>query len=75
MFLQSGAAQLVRNTDILGELKKMAESADFAWVQRAAEGLSEVERDCVAICCGRSHSMPSPRAGARFVARTWPAVR
>jgi DNA polymerase-3 subunit delta' len=44
MFLQSGAAQLVRNTDILGELKKMAESADFAWVQRAAEGLSEVER-------------------------------
>jgi DNA polymerase III subunit delta' len=44
MFLQSGAAQLVRNTDILGELKKLAESADFAWVQRAAEGLGEVER-------------------------------
>jgi DNA polymerase-3 subunit delta' len=44
MFLQSGAAQLVRNTDILGELKKMAESADFAWVQRAAGGLAEVER-------------------------------
>ncbi|HKC00441.1 MAG TPA: hypothetical protein VKD23_16780 [Terriglobales bacterium] len=44
MFLQSGAAQLVRNTDILGELKKMSESADFAWVQRAAEGLGEVER-------------------------------
>jgi DNA polymerase-3 subunit delta' len=43
MFLQSGAAQLVRNTDILGELKKMSESADFAWVQRAAEGLGEVE--------------------------------
>ncbi len=44
MFLQSGAAQLVRNTDILGELKKMSESADFAWVQRAAQGLGEVER-------------------------------
>lgn len=44
MFLQTGAAQLVRNTDILGELKKMSESADFAWVQRAAEGLGEVER-------------------------------
>jgi DNA polymerase III subunit delta' len=44
MFLQSGAAQLVRNTDILGELKKMSEAADFAWVQRAADGLSEVER-------------------------------
>jgi DNA polymerase-3 subunit delta' len=44
MFLQSGAAQLVRNTDILGELKKISESADFAWVQRAADGLGEVER-------------------------------
>ncbi|MGA6987042.1 MAG: DNA polymerase III subunit delta' [Terriglobales bacterium] len=44
VFLQSGAAQLVRNTDILGELKKLSESADFAWVQRAAEGLGEVER-------------------------------
>jgi len=44
MLLQSGATQLVRNTDILGELKKMSESADFAWLQRAAEGLGEVER-------------------------------
>ena len=44
MFLQSGAAQLVRNTDIMGELKKMSEAADFAWVQRAADGLGEVER-------------------------------
>jgi DNA polymerase-3 subunit delta' len=44
MFLQSGTSQLVRNTDILGELKKMAETADFAWVQRAAAGLAEVER-------------------------------
>jgi DNA polymerase III subunit delta' len=44
MFLQSGTAQLVRNTDILGELKKMSEAADFAWVQRAVEGLGEVER-------------------------------
>jgi DNA polymerase-3 subunit delta' len=44
MFLQSGTEQLVRNTDILGELKKMSEAADFAWLQRAAEGLGEVER-------------------------------
>jgi DNA polymerase-3 subunit delta' len=44
MFLQSGAPQLIRNTDILGELKKISEAADFAWVQRAAEGLGEVER-------------------------------
>jgi DNA polymerase-3 subunit delta' len=44
MFLQSGSERLVRNTDILGELKKMSESADFAWLQRAAAGLGEVER-------------------------------
>ena len=44
MCLQSGAGKLVRNTDILGELQKMAEAADFAWVQKAAEGLAEVER-------------------------------
>jgi DNA polymerase-3 subunit delta' len=44
MFLQSGAPQLVRNTDIQGELKKLSENADFAWLQRAADGLAEVER-------------------------------
>jgi DNA polymerase-3 subunit delta' len=44
LFLQSGAPQLVRNTDLLGELQKMAEAADFAWIQRASEGLREVER-------------------------------
>src|SRR5258706_3388294 len=44
MFLESGAPQLVRNTDILGELKKLAESADFAWITRASQGLGEVER-------------------------------
>jgi DNA polymerase III subunit delta' len=44
MLLQSGAAQLVRNTDIVGELKKMSEASDFGWLQAAAEGLGEVER-------------------------------
>lgn len=44
MFLQSGTPQLVRNTDILGELKKMSEAADFTWLQRASEGLGDVER-------------------------------
>jgi len=44
LFLQSGTPQLVHNTDILGELKKMAGSADFDWVRRAADGLDEVER-------------------------------
>jgi DNA polymerase-3 subunit delta' len=44
LFLQSAVPQLVRNTDIMGELKKMAEGADFAWIQRASDGLGEVER-------------------------------
>jgi DNA polymerase III subunit delta' len=44
LFLQSGTLQLVRNTDIQGELKKMSEMADFEWITRASEGLAEVER-------------------------------
>lgn len=44
MFLQSGTPRLVRNTDIQGELKRIAEAADFAWINRAADGLAEVER-------------------------------
>ena len=44
LFLQGGAPQLVRNTDIMGELKKMADAADFAWIQRASDGLGDVER-------------------------------
>jgi len=44
LFLQSGTPQLIRNTDLQGELGKMAAAADFNWVRRAAEGLGEVER-------------------------------
>ena len=44
MFLGNGAPDLVRNTDILGELKKLAESADFAWISFAADRIAEVER-------------------------------
>ena len=44
MFLGSGRPELVRNTDIQGELKKLAESADFAWIASASERLAEVER-------------------------------
>ncbi len=44
LFLQSGTPQLVRNTDIQGELKKLTEAADFDWIRRASEGLGEVER-------------------------------
>ncbi len=44
MFMDSGMAELVRNTDIAGELKKLAEAADFSWIASAAERLGEVER-------------------------------
>src|SRR5229473_1036422 len=44
LFLNSGTPDLVRNADIQGELKRLSESADFAWVAFAADRLSEVER-------------------------------
>jgi DNA polymerase-3 subunit delta' len=43
-FLNSGTPELVRNTDIQGELRKMADSVDFAWISNAADRLAEVER-------------------------------
>src|SRR5579863_3613778 len=44
MFIESGAPELVRNTDILSELKRLGESADFAWITTASDRLAEVER-------------------------------
>jgi DNA polymerase-3 subunit delta' len=44
LFLSSGAVELVRNTDIRGELTKLAESADFEWIAAASDRLAEVER-------------------------------
>ncbi len=44
MFLASGTPELVGNTDIVGELGKLADSADFDWIASAAERLAEVER-------------------------------
>jgi len=44
MFLLSGTPELVRNTDIEGELKRLAESSNFDWIVSAAAGLAEVER-------------------------------
>ena len=40
----AGAPELVRNTDIASELKRMAESADFEWITSASDRLAEVER-------------------------------
>jgi DNA polymerase-3 subunit delta' len=43
-FLNSDTPELVRNTDIQPELKKLAESANFDWIALAAERLNDVER-------------------------------
>jgi DNA polymerase III subunit delta' len=43
LFLQSGTPELVRNTDIAGELKRLASGVDFAWITRAAQAVGEVE--------------------------------
>jgi DNA polymerase-3 subunit delta' len=44
MFLGSETPELVRNTDIQTELKKLADSADFDWIASASDRLAEVER-------------------------------
>jgi len=44
MFIDSGAPNLVRNTDIAADLKRLAESANFEWIATASDRLAEVER-------------------------------
>jgi DNA polymerase-3 subunit delta' len=44
MSLNSGAPELVHNTDIAGELQKLAAAADFDWIANAADRLGDVER-------------------------------
>jgi len=44
LFLESGAQDLVRNTDILPELRRLAPMASFEWLVEATEGLGQVER-------------------------------
>jgi len=44
MFVNSGAPELVHNTDIQSQLTKMAEAADFDWIANASDRLAEVER-------------------------------
>jgi DNA polymerase III subunit delta' len=44
MFINSGAGELIRNTDIGSELKRLAEVADFEWIMAASDRLAEVER-------------------------------
>jgi DNA polymerase-3 subunit delta' len=43
MFVQSGTPDLVRNTDVQTQIVSLAGATDFAWLSRAAQGLSQVE--------------------------------
>jgi DNA polymerase III subunit delta' len=42
--IEAEAPELIRNTDIGSELKRVAESADFDWITAASDRLAEVER-------------------------------
>lgn len=44
MALSSGVPQMVRNIDIIGELKTVANAIDFEWIARASQLLGEVRR-------------------------------
>lgn len=44
LFIDSSTPELIRNTDIGSELKRLAESADFEWITAASDRLAEVER-------------------------------
>jgi DNA polymerase III subunit delta' len=44
LFLDAKSPALVRNTDVMGELQKLAQAADFEWLSSASERLAEVER-------------------------------
>lgn len=44
LFIDSGAPEMIRNTDIASELKRLAGSADFVWITKASERLADVER-------------------------------
>lgn len=44
LFLNSASPELIRNTDILGELQKLGQNASFEWLASASERLADVER-------------------------------
>jgi DNA polymerase III subunit delta' len=43
MLLQAGQTDMARNIDILPELRRMAESVSFDWIERAVRRVAEVE--------------------------------
>jgi len=43
MYIKSGTAEYVRNSDIARDLERLAQSLDFAWIASAVNGLGKVE--------------------------------
>jgi DNA polymerase-3 subunit delta' len=43
LFLKSNTPDLVRNIDILTEIKRLSDSVEFHWITAASERLGEVE--------------------------------
>ena len=44
LFLDAKLPELVRNTDVIAELQRLSEAADFQWLSSTANRLAEVER-------------------------------
>jgi DNA polymerase-3 subunit delta' len=44
MFVEAGTPEMIRNTDIGAELKRLADAADFEWIAMASDRLADVER-------------------------------
>jgi DNA polymerase-3 subunit delta' len=43
LLLQAGLPERVRNVDIQPELERLAEAFDFAWIDAAVRGLTQVQ--------------------------------
>ncbi len=43
LFVKSGTPEMVRNTDLLAEFKRMSEQVDFDWIVTATQRLGELE--------------------------------
>ena len=44
LFLNANSVELVRNTDLVAELQRLAQAAEFEWLSSASDRLADVER-------------------------------
>jgi DNA polymerase-3 subunit delta' len=66
LFLDAKLPELVRNTDVLAELQRLSEAADFQWLSSTASRLAEVERGLRRNCFDRSRWTHSKRRSRRI---------